>query len=178
MKNMLAAMAIAALAASLAVDIDLIRRDGRKTAQIDALAARLHAVENAIRQRDAADPLNPAECPAWRGTGDARDHPCQTTLARLLQAPQQFQGRWVMVEGGYRSAFEESALYPPNYARPGKPQDLDRQQAIWIEPGFDTTSGSISAKVVIGKFKRGPSGHLGIYAGELTDTVEVPSRAP
>lgn len=160
-------LVIAALACSIAINFYLT---------LDA-RARVDKIEAALKQRDNADPLVAREC-VEMNAGDAPDRPCVTTLQRLAQTPQRFHDRWVLLRGIYVSGFEQSALFPmpvepempPPTDRPMPPPTFDRYTAVWVR--FDPTSTNLEGTpelTVVGRFKRGPAGHLGDYFGELTN---------
>lgn len=142
-------------------------------ARLDSFAARISELETAAQTRNAADPLVPVECDSPTRLGQSKSSYCQTTVYRLLQAPHQFNGRWVMVEGVYGGGFEESALYAPNDGARPSVMTYSKNSAIWVSPGFKSESGSMPRKVIIGKFKWGPTGHMSEYFGELTEAVEL-----
>ena len=132
-------------------------------------SARLERLEAAVKQREAADPLQAREC-VELGLGGSRDKPCMTTLRRLAQTPQQFHDRWVMVEGFHGSGFEHSALYPVQPELAYSAKIFDKNAALWVDLDLPNTyEKDMPLVTVIGKFERGPAGHLGDYFGELTD---------
>lgn len=148
-------------------------------------AKRITTLEVLVSKRETADPLTPIECTTEGMRGESREHPCYIYFHRLLETPQQFEGRWVCVTGLYFSGFEASAffatpddnlVYGPDAPRPGQKQtelhvDNWHKPALWLTPGFPPGK-PFRRMSVVGRFKRGPSGHLGHYFGELTDTIE------
>lgn len=128
------------------------------------LSRRVAALEAAVDARDKVDPLVPFEC-NYRGVvrGASRDMPCFVTFRRLLQAPQQFDGRWVQVQGRYEHAFEVSALFAPD-AAPANDAD-PYGQALWISGALQPRQAGESLDRAVGVFHRGPTGHLGAYFG-------------
>ena len=130
---------------------------------------RLNKMEVEVKQRNSADPLVAREC-IEVDTGNSSDRPCLTTLRRLAQTPQQFHNRWVMVRGVYVSGFEQSALYPERLDSEVSTQELDRYSALWVHLD-PIPSNDRPAITVVGRFSRGPAGHLGDYFGELTEAT-------
>ncbi len=136
-----------------------------------ALSRRVQALEAAMARRDKADPLTAAEC-QWesRGhdwtAGESREHPCVVSFQRLIQAPQQFNGRWVEVQGHYEQAYEVSAFVAP-YAPDSNSAD-PYAEALWVNGAVLPRLEGGSLDRAVGKFRRGPAGHLGEYFGELT----------
>jgi hypothetical protein len=127
---------------------------------------RLQIVESAVKRRESADPLVARECEEY-GLGASREKPCLTTLWHLAQTPQQFHGSWVMVEGIYASGFEHTAVYPyPDLEYPS--QRLNKHEALWVQLPLPNTN-SRPVISVVGRFERGPAGHMGEYFGELVD---------
>lgn len=164
---------VVALFAYLGVSFAMLVRTMRTQARLDNMAARISELETAVQVRNAADPLMPPECDPPARLGQSPKSYCQTTVYRLLQAPHQFNGRWVMVEGVYGGSFEESALYAPRDGEPPSTMSYAKNSAIWVSPGFKIESNSMPRKVIIGKFKWAPAGHMGEYFGELTDAVAL-----
>lgn len=130
--------------------------------------ARLAHIETAVKKREEADPLQAGECVELE-LGDSADKPCLTTLRRLAMAPQQYHGRWVVVEGLYAGGFELSALFPEQENRSVMAPGLDRHAALWVQLGLPATPKEMPLIYVTGKFKRGPAGHMREYFGELLD---------
>lgn len=133
------------------------------------LEARFLTIEAELERRRRADPLEPVECDIANGLGDARDRPCRTYIWRLLRSPQQFDGKWVSVEGRYEHAFEHSALYDiKDHPLRGSAQVTEQNHfAIWItnNQGIDS-----EARIrFVGRYRPGPSGHFGLYGGELDE---------
>ncbi len=84
----------------------------------------------------------------------------------MIQSPQQFEGRWVRVRGFHQSGVETSALHAPDWRPPAFPQDERFAEALWV----DVPTGSadrLGPVELVGRFHRGPSGHLGAYFGRL-----------
>lgn len=139
------------------------------------LTARLDAVEGLVAAREAADPLLPFEC-----TSDYS--PCEVSLERLVKFPQYFHGRKVRVHGIYAQGFETSAIHSP-VALYRKNEIYDKktgklslreilpEELIWIPRTLPKDLHGENV-VVIGLFKRGPSGLMNQYPGEL-DVQEV-----
>jgi hypothetical protein len=128
---------------------------------------RLQKIEAVVKKREIADPLMARECVELK-LGASPEKPCQTTLWRLAQTPQQFHGSWVMVEGIYESGFEHTAVYPLPSDGGESSQKLDKHAALWVQLDLPETT-SRPVIFVTGKFERGPAGHLGQYFGELVD---------
>ena len=149
-----------------------------------ALGRRIAALEAAVAERDAADPLVPKEClyaMRTRGEtwGQTRERPCEVEFQRLIEAPQQFEGRWVKVQGAYADGFETSALSSPE-SQPQRfsangipmPPPSGYRHALWVSAPRTpdgTTDDGLERVVVVGRFHRGPAGHLGAYFGELAN---------
>ena len=138
------------------------------------LARRIAALEAAVAQRDAADPLMPLECRGsfpTRGelAGGSRDKPCIVTFQRLLDAPQQFNGRWVEVQGRYSSGMERSALYPVDSTPAAMAAWESDEHALWVDVAPFAPADSENRAVFVGRFRRGPAGHLGAYFAALED---------
>ncbi len=138
------------------------------------LARRIAALEAAVAQRDAADPLIGAEC--WYSlprhgelAGGSRDKPCIVTFQRLLEAPQQFHGRWVEVQGRYVGGFERSALYPVDSKPPDGVMWEPTAHALWVDAAPFAPLDANSRGVFVGRFRRGPGGHLAAYYATLND---------
>ncbi|MEW6761895.1 MAG: hypothetical protein AB1437_13825 [Pseudomonadota bacterium] len=139
---------------------------------------RLASMEAAIQKREDADPLQAQEC-VELDTGDSPDKPCMTTIRRLALAPQQFHDRWVLVRGLYAGGFELSALFEAQENRSVMAPGLDSHAALWVPLGLPYTPEEMPLITVSGKFKRGPSGHLRQFFGELVDAeVRGRSRQP
>lgn len=124
-----------------------------------------------MTKRESVDPLVARECMEL-GLGTSPQKPCQTTLRRLAETPQQFHGSWVMVEGIYASGFEHTAVYPTRLDTEEASQGLDKHAALWVQFGLPLTN-SRPVITVVGKFERGPAGHMGDYFGELVDAKVV-----
>jgi len=132
-----------------------------------ALSRRVATLEAAVAARDKADPLMAPECAMesrghdWTA-GESREHPCAVSVRRVLQAPQQFNTRWLRVYGRYQKGFEVSAL-----------QDIEggtsSEEAIWVSARVQKGQEASAPDVVVGRFYRGPAGHLGAYFGVLDD---------
>ena len=144
------------------------------------LSRRVVALETAVAERDAADPLNPWECVGagrqkaatatrtdGRIAGNSRDNPCAVRFQRLLDAPQQFAGRWVEVQGRYVSGLETSALFPLDEPPPGQWETTDH--ALWVSVAPFAPPDAIGSAVFVGRFRRGPAGHLAAYFASLDD---------
>ncbi|MYN05570.1 hypothetical protein GTP41_26105 [Pseudoduganella sp. DS3] len=162
-----------ALMAYLVISFVVMVRSMQNQAHLENIAARISELEAAARLRNEADPLMPSECDPPTRLGQSQSTYCQTTVYRLLQAPHQFNGRWVMVEGVYGGGFEESALYAPRDGEPLSAMSYAKSSAIWVTPGFKIEPNSMPRKVLIGRFKWAPAGHMGEYFGELTDAVAL-----
>jgi hypothetical protein len=139
-----------------------------------SLSGRVVILEAANAKRDLVDPLMPIECTLGDDLGQSSDRPCFVEFYRLHDTPQQFEGRWVGVKGNYVSGFEMSAFFPDSKQldqKKGKDlQTLDIHSAMWLSPGF--SDGEQYREIyVIGKFHRGPAGHLGAYFGELEGAI-------
>lgn len=135
------------------------------------LTNRIAALEAAVAQRDAADPLMPFECRhslPVRGeiSGNSRDKPCFVAFQRLLDAPQQFEGRWVEVQGRYASGFETSALFPLDSKPPSEGWE-SYEHALWVGVQPFAKADTQNGVVFVGRFRRGPAGHLGQYFAAL-----------
>jgi hypothetical protein len=90
--------------------------------------ARILNLELSEKKRNDVDPLQPIECDVVNGLGNSSKQACNITIWRLLEAPEQFDGKWVRVAGKYRSGFEQSALYDIDYEM--KPEFL----ALFMQP--------------------------------------------
>lgn len=172
-KRHLKIVGVVALMAYLLVSFVMVVRSTQAQARLDSMAARISELETAVQVRNAVDPLIPPECEPPARLGQSPNSYCQTTVYRLLQAPYQFNGRWVKVEGVYGGGFEESALYAPRDGEPPSAMSYAKSSAIWVSPGFKIEPNSMPRKVIIGRFKWAPAGHMGEYFGELTDAVAL-----
>ena len=155
---LVAVAAVAAIAALAARDI--------------ALSRRIDALESAVTERSAADPLMPFECqsrPDRPLSGQSRDKPCIVSFQRLIDAPQQFQGRWVEVQGTYWSGFEQSELHPLDWVAPDRDHWPDPARAFWVGVEPFAPLDAQNRGVFIGHFRRGPDGHLDQYFASLDD---------
>lgn len=158
---------------------------------IDRMDRRVLALERQIAERDRSDPLMPPEC-RWTlpdrphdTQGDTPDHPCQVRFERLLQAPQQFNGRWVSVDGIYDSSFERTALRSPRAFRRRVTDDQRElyDRALWVRLQLCPETKALQAPDsgdlydigvrVVGRFASGASGHMGQYAGEIQQAVQT-----
>jgi hypothetical protein len=171
-KQIFAIASHVALACSLIVGVYMAKRFLVLTARLDEVSRNLIHLEKIVQKREQADPLIPSECSVETGLGELRSRPCHTTFYRLLQAPQKFHGRWIIVDGLYASRFEESALYSPNFSSI-EPVIVQRHSAIWVTPQIKNNKSSLTAVNVIGKFENGASGHMNAYFGKLTNAAEV-----
>lgn len=142
------------------------------TAKLENMSQEIARLKKIINTRELADPLIASECSVESGLGESRNRPCRTTFDRLLQAPEKFHSRWVMVSGLYVSGFEESALYSENYNRIA-PDILQHHSAIWVNPELSSGGSGFSKRRIVGKFHNGPSGHMSAYFGELNDASKV-----
>jgi len=146
------------------------------------LSRRVVALEAAVAERAAADPLLPFECRdsgrlkariSGRKddeiAGRSRENPCVVQFERLLDAPQQFSGRWVEVQGRYVSGFEMSALFPLGSAPPANALWEPTGHALWVSVAPFAKPDEQGGAVFIGRFRRGPAGHLAMYYGSLED---------
>lgn len=129
---------------------------------------RIDALERIISTREAADPLMPKECTVDGAVdpplGSSREKPCRVDFYRLLSAPQQFNGRWVVVSGRYESGFETSALFGRRETKGELPNGPDYGRALWVSVPVPQDSGP---QDVVGRFRSGPSGHMWQFFGEL-----------
>ena len=135
------------------------------------LSRRVAALEAALARRDKADPLVAQEC-RWKSrgledatAGESRENPCVVSFRRVLQAPQQFDGRWIDVHGYYAHGFEVSALFESEPA--GSNGEDPSVEALWVNVALQPRVVGDSLDHVVGVFHRGPAGHLGAYFGEL-----------
>jgi hypothetical protein len=135
---------------------------------------RLISVEDNLEKRQIADPLNPVECDITNGTGVSPKNACNISIWRLLRSPQQFDNKWVKVAGRYVKGFERSALYDVDYELSANYLDIFLQPrfALWVETSQDVME-STSRISFVGLYKRGPSGHLRQYGGELKNATPV-----
>jgi hypothetical protein len=145
----------------------------RGSSQNVVLDRRVTALETAAAERNVADPLLPSECTiAVRAGGEvwgkSSNRPCQVSFARLIQAPQQFEGRWIEVAGRYDKEFETSALFSSDAKPAFLPLEEPFSEALWITTSHVRYEHPDRA-VVVGRFHRGPGGHLSQYFGTLVD---------
>jgi hypothetical protein len=132
------------------------------------LGRRVTRLEAAVAARDAADPLMPFEClhPRERApSGQSRDKPCIVTFQRLLEAPQQFQGRWVEVQGTYWHGPEQSELFPLDWTPPAPGHWPQPGHALAVSVAPLAPLDAQDHGVFIGRFQRGPTGPDANYAG-------------
>lgn len=158
---------LVALAACIGMSLYMLVQVLQLRGNLVDTTRRLQMVESAVKRREDADPLVAREC-IESGRGASRDRPCFTTLWHLAQTPQQFHGTWVVVEGIYASGFEHTAVYPMPSDTKFPSQRLNKHEALWVQLGLpDTDSRPVIS--VLGRFQRGPAGHMGDYFGELID---------
>ena len=152
---------VVALLLSLVANVQLWRRLGR--------------LERVVAAREAADPLMPAECAIDDNMGKTRERPCQVDFERLRLWPRQFVGRWVLVTGRFEDGFEMSALFARDEAITDASEDrlLRERRGVWVDTGYRKGRDGQIVNVV-GNFKPGPAGHLGMYFGELAEAVLIP----
>lgn len=163
-----AVLVVAAIAALAAHDVVLSRR--------------VVALESAVAERAAADPLLPYECRASGQltarisgrkddeiAGRSRENPCIVQFERLLDAPQQFAGRWVEVQGRYVNGLETSALFPLDSTPPADTPWEPTGHALWVAVAPFAKPDERGGAVFIGRFRRGPAGHLAMYYASLED---------
>jgi len=155
------------MACSLAMSLYVTARYAQIHADLATTKERLSRVEADLKRRNNADPLHAREC-LELSSGGSPQNPCQTTLRRLAQTPQQFHDRWVLVEGVYANGFEHSALYPSQAELGVSAQRFDKHEALWVHLDMPLMKEPVPL-LIVGRFTRGPSGHLGDYFGELTD---------
>jgi hypothetical protein len=160
-------LAIFALASCVGISLYTLGHVLELKADLTETTKRLQKLEAAVKKREIADPLEAHEC-VELGLGVSPDKPCETTLWRLAQTPQQFHGSWVMVKGIYASGFEHTAVYPLPPDGGVFSQTLDKHAALWVQLNLPVTT-SRPVVLVAGKFERGPAGHMGQYFGELVD---------
>ncbi|NHZ34833.1 hypothetical protein [Massilia rubra] len=122
--------------------------------EVRHLSERLGKIETLVHIREEADPLVPPEC-------EFSPHHCTVSFKRLISDPRLFHNRKITVTGIYVLGFEESALYPP-----GTEIFDSNESAIWIS-NPEHMKENMSSVTITGVFKRGPSGHLMSYSGEL-----------
>ncbi|GAB3374521.1 hypothetical protein [Massilia agri] len=169
---------IVVLVSSVGLNLLVIGQYLRMRDELIQTEARLERIENVVKKREAADPLQAKECVELE-TGDSPDKPCMTTLRRLALTPQQYHDRWVVVEGLYAGGFEVSALFPEQEDRSVMASGLDSYAALWVQLDLPNTPKEMPLIYVMGRFKRGPAGHLGQYFGELVNAeVRGRSRQP
>jgi hypothetical protein len=126
-----------------------------------SMSNRIAKLERVVSFREEADPLRPDECPTDGVV-------CDTSIDRVMIAPQKYHGRRLAVAGLYVSSFETSALYSSEVK--GEPK---HSQAIWINGGLQETDAGQTVTIV-GLFKRGPAGHMDEYLGEMSGVRRIP----
>ena len=136
------------------------------------LTRRVAALEVSAAARDKADPLLPPEC-EWRGPrgtieGGERAHPCTVTFERLLEAPQQFVGRWIEVPGRFLDDARGHALFPLNSVPPTDTPWEPTDHALLVNVQPFAPPDARHRAVFVGRFRRGPTGPGG-YFGALDD---------
>lgn len=104
------------------------------------------------------------------------DHPDfeAVPLVRLLAAPERYDGRRVRVEGFLTLEFEDAGLHPDRVSYEGGL----RKNAIWVDrPDWLTRNDEQKLNrryaQVAGVFDADGQGHLGLYAGTLTEVRGV-----
>jgi hypothetical protein len=109
--------------------------------------------------------------------------PEAVSLVRLLATPEKFHGKLVRVEGYLHNQFEDSALY---FSK-DHGDYLMGESALWITYGKNPSLQAASAKtkpenlryfdskyvLVEGVFDKNASGHLGAFAGGLSNATRV-----
>jgi hypothetical protein len=111
---------------------------------------RITTLEKLVSARELADSLIPKECTFDEGLGGSEDKPCWVEFHRILEAPQQFVGRWVVVTGKYVSGFEKSGLLSNSDELN---QKMSLHRAIWINPLLEELKDNDEIHLV-GKFNR------------------------
>jgi hypothetical protein len=98
------------------------------------------------------------------------------TVAKLLAAPDQFDGKRVRITGYYHSEFEDSSLYDKKGDDFKKAVWVDGQSTFakesdlhWTDDGHATIEGT---------FLKGPGGHMGAFAGEIQRVTKFISLDP
>lgn len=120
--------------------------------QIGVLQHRIAALEAAVSERNAAEPLVAPRCGAIV---------CDVAALDLVTHASRYDGQRIGLTVFYATNFEMSALFPA--------ADLvDPHQGIWLESGLPCKC-SGHRVYVMGTFHAGPSGHLGEYIGSLSD---------
>lgn len=162
------------LISSLGACIYLTNRFFEIGLKLDNVSSRLASLEKTVLKREHADPLMPSECSIEPELGESRDRPCRITFQRLLQAPHQFHGRWIMIVRLYANGFEESALYSPVFDKDKSAlPTVQHYSAVWMEPWIKGDDQPLGKTIIIAKFSNGPSGHMSAYFGKLTDAAVI-----
>lgn len=91
-------------------------------------------------------------------------------LRKVLNAPEEYNGKQVEVIGIFHYRFEDVALY--------KKRHSDQDQAVWVDLTNAANEQTLEAlhnrRVTIkGTFDMTDNGHLGAYAGTLKDATIV-----
>jgi hypothetical protein len=161
-----------ALGFSFAISVYVTERFFALAVKLDNMSVALANLEKTVQKRELADPLTPSECSAEPGLGESKQRPCHITFSRLLQAPQKFHERWIVVDGLYAARFEESALYSPSY-NASQAVIMQRHSGIWVSPLLQSNKTAPTEKTLIGRFENGASGHMSAYFGKLTNAADV-----
>jgi len=124
--------------------------------EINQLQDRIIALESHAEYELKARPIAAPSCGA---------PVCAVSPILLAAHPYRYDGQVIELTGHYVLGMESTAVYP------GK--DLvDPQHGVWVSPGLPETSNGHRI-VVSGRFKAGPSGHMGQFVGELNDLVSA-----
>lgn len=144
---------------------------------VNELHSRISRLEQLTNERERADPLNPPECSVQPGLGASPSKPCHVTFSRLIQTPEKFHERWIVVTGSYSNITEENALYAPTTDLSPLGM-MQHHSAVWIDPYIESPDGSRTKLTILGKFRNGPSGHLSSYFGTITNASVAEERTP
>jgi hypothetical protein len=95
------------------------------------------------------------------------------SVVQSLASPERYTGKWVTVRGFLHLEFEGNALYLHQ-------EDYDHmllKNAVWIDANSDVEKQKASLSdhyvTIIGMFRAGDDGHMGLFSGSLTNIKHV-----
>ena len=105
------------------------------------------------------------------GAGTSAEHPADASLIELISSPERFRGLWVRVIGYVVLEFEGNAIYLHE-------EDFTHsimRNALWLEVGSNgtPTPERPGYAIVEGRFAADAHGHMGLFAGALTEIKRI-----
>ena len=100
------------------------------------------------------------------------DFPLSISIVALIARPDDFHGKYVVVDGVLSLRYENNALYLSSEDR----QKTFTKNALWVQPTAEMSSrrGSLDGKAVrvVGRFNAQSHGHLGLFSGSIEEVQE------